>query len=208
MSEEPDVDRLREDLDQIKEAMGIAEQYEGAGSIWLFFGLAVPVASALSQYVLTERLPEWYFSVIWFVVLGGGFGLYVAVTDREYRPTRPTQGKPNLVAQFAIAYLASIPLAMIAGVYTEGLGYVDGTAMTFSIIAVMLGVAYGMLGSSMRAYRIRPRDRWVFYVGTVWMVALGVAVPQSALLERWVYAAFGGLYFVYAIGAYVILSRT
>jgi hypothetical protein len=208
MSEEPDVERLREDLDQIKEAMGIAEQYEGAGSIWLFFGLAVPVASALSQYVLIERLPGWYFSVIWFVVLGGGFGFYAAVTGQEYRPTRPSQGKPNLLAQFAIVYLAAIPLVVVAGAYTEGLGYVDETAMMFSIIAVMLGVAYGMLGSSMRAYRIRTRDRWIFYVGTVWMVALGVAVPQSALLEQWVYAAFGGLYFVYAIGAYVVLSRT
>lgn len=208
MSEEPDVERLREDLDQIKEAMGIAEQYEGAGSIWLLFGLAVPVASALSQYVLIERLPKSYFSVIWFVVLGGGFGLYVAVTDREYRPTRPTQGKPNLWAQFAIVYLASIPLVAVAGAYTDGLGYIDETAMTVSIIAIMLGVAYGLLGSSMRAYRIRSRDRRIFYVGTVWMVALGVVVPQSALLERWVFAVFGGLYFIYAMGAYVVLRRT
>ena len=154
MSEgEIDVDELRTELDQIKAAMGIDERYEGATTLWLLFGLAVPVAAALSQYVVLERLPQWYHTLIWLGVLGGG----------------------------------------------------AESALVLSIIVVMIGAAYGVLGASLRAYFVRRRDRRVFYVGTLWMVALGVAIPRHATLETWEFAAFGASYFVYAMAAYLVL---
>lgn len=202
-----DVEELRGDLQEIKQAMGLTERYDGASSLWLLFGVAVPVAAALSQYVHLEQLPAWYHTLVWAVVIGGAFGLYVVVTDEAFERTGGLRGKPNLWVQFAVVYLASIPLQSIAGSYTGELGYVAESAMVLSIIVVMIGVAYGVFGASLAAYHVRRRDRWIFYVGAIWMVALGVAIPQSATLETWAYAVYGGCYFAYAAGAYLVLRR-
>lgn len=201
-----DVDELRAELDQIKAAMGLQERYSGATSIWLLFGLAVPVAAGLSQYVLLERLPSWYHSVIWLAVLGGAVLAYALASDQSFRPSGSTEGKPRLWVQFLVVYLASLPLQYIAKAYTTDLGYVADSALSLSIILVVLGVAYGIFGSTLRAYYVRRRDRYVFYVGSVWMLGLAVAIPGSATLEEWAFAVFGGLYLVYALGAYFLLT--
>lgn len=201
-----DVEELRGDLEQIKEAMGIRERYSGATSLWVLFGLAVPVASALSQYVLLERLPQWYFSVIWIGVLSVGLGLYALFEGGDHRSNwRVSQGKPNIPLQFGIVYLSAILVQEIAFEYAGELGYVAESGMAFSLILLMLGVGYGVIGSSMRAYHVRRRDRAVFYAGSVWMGALAVAIPQSSFLETWAYAVFGGAYFVYAAVAYLAM---
>lgn len=207
MSQDPDVDvdELRGDIEQIKAAMGIQERYSGATSIWLFFGLAVPVASALSQYVHLEHLPTWYHWLVWLVVLGGGYAGYLLFSDESIRPSGDSAGTPNLFVQFGLVYFAAVPLQTIAFEYTADVGYVAKSAMALSIIVVMLGVAYGVLGSSMEAFHVRRRDRWLFYVGTLWMIALGMLIPGRPFLETWPYAVFGGLYFVYAIGAYAVM---
>lgn len=208
MSEERDIDveELRGDIEQIKRAMGLQERYAGAASTWIFFGLAVPVASALSQYVVVERLPQWYITAIWFVVLGGGFVLYAAVSEEDHRPNWGGHGDgPNLFAQFGIVYLAVIPLQEIAFEYAGDLDYVAETGMALAIIVAMLGVAYAVLGTSMRAFRVRRRDRALFYVGTVWMLGLAVAIAHSSTLEYWAFAVFGGLYFLYAASSYAAM---
>lgn len=202
---ELDVEELRAELDQIKDAMGIQERYSGATEQWLLFGFAVPVAAAISQYVHLERLPAWYHTVTWAVVIAGAFGLYFALNDRDASLNWSTEGKPNLLVQFGIVYLASIPLQSIAGAYVGDLGYVEESALALAIIVVMIGVAYGVFGSSLRAHYVRRRDRWVFYVGTVWMVGLGVLIPEFPFLEEWAFAVFGGVYFAYAMLAYLWL---
>lgn len=202
-----DVEELRAELDQIKAAMGLQERYSGATSIWLLFGLAVPVAAALSQYVHLERLPAWYHSVIWLGVLGGAVLAYALASDRSFQPGGSAEGKPRLWVQFLVVYLASIPLQSIAKAYTTDLGYVADSALSLSIILVVLGIAYGIFGSTLRAYHVRRRDRYVFYAGTVWMIGLAVAIPESTTLEKWAFAAFGGLYLAYALGAYLLLTR-
>jgi len=200
-----DADELRSELDQIKDAMGIRERYDGATSVWLLFGVAVPVAAALSQYVHLEELPQLYHTLIWFVVLGGGAAVYFAVVEDGPRPDWTGAGKPNLAVQFAVVYLASVPLQVVAFAHTGDVGYAAESTLVLSIIVVMLGVAYGVFGASLRAFYVRLRDRLVFYVGTVWMVALGVAIPYTPVLETWAYAAYGGCYFVYAMAAYFVL---
>lgn len=209
MTEEPDVDvdELRSDLDQIKSAMGISERYSGATQIWLLFGVAVPIAAALSQYVHLEQLPYWYHNIIWLGIIGGILGLGVW-WNSDWDVSGTGTGKPNLWLQFLIVYLAAIPLQSIADAYTADLGYVAESAQALAIVLVVLAIAYGVFGSSMRAYHIRRRDRYVFYVGTVWMIGLAMAIPQYPTLERWAYAAFGGAYFVYAMGAYLFLRST
>jgi len=78
---EIDVEELGRELDQIKDAMGLTERYDGASTQWLLFGLLVPVAAGLSQYVHLETLPAYYHSIIWFGILGGGWALWSVVSD-------------------------------------------------------------------------------------------------------------------------------
>jgi len=208
MSQDPDVDveQLRGDIEQIKEAMGIQERYGGATSTWLFFGVAVPVASALSQYVHMEQLATWYHWIVWLVLLGGGYAGYLLYSDESARPAESAAGRPNIFTQFVLVYFASVPVQTIAFEYVTDVGYVTESAMGLSFILVMLGVAYGVIGSSLEAYYVRRRDRWLFYAGTVWMVILGVLIPGRPFLETWAYAVFGGLYFVYAMAAYAVIQ--
>jgi hypothetical protein len=203
---EIDADELRAELDQIKAAMGLEECYSGATSIWLLFGLAVPVAAALSQYVVLERLPFWYHSAIWLGTLAVAVGVFALLSDHSLGRTRPGDGKPRLWVQFLLVYLASIPLQTIASTYAGDLSYVADSSLSLSIILVTLGVAYGIFGTSLRAYYVRKRDRYVFYVGTGWMIGLALAISESTALAEWAYAVFGGVYFVYAIATYLFLE--
>jgi hypothetical protein len=201
--ERVDADELRSELNQIKDAMGIQERYDSATRLWLLFGVAVPVAAALSQWVHLGRHPQWWHTVTWFGVLGGAAALYFAFVDD--RPGRTSAGKPNLIVQFAVVYFAAVPIQIIVFAYTGNLGYETESTLVLSLIVVLLGVAYGVFGASLRAYRVRTLDRWVFYAGTVWMVAFGVATPQVAVLQTWAYAAYGGCCFLYAMAAYLVL---
>lgn len=77
-NQEIDVDQLRAELDQIKDAMGIRERSPGAIRIWLVFGVLVPVAAGLSQVVYSQRLSQSYHGLIWLGLLGlGGFAIQV-----------------------------------------------------------------------------------------------------------------------------------
>jgi hypothetical protein len=205
---EIDVEQLRTELDHIKDAMGIQERYGAATSMWLLFGFAVPVASALSQYVFTERLPGWYHALIWAGVLGGAYAVWFAVADDADELSFRADGKPNLFVQFGLVYFSIFPIQAITAAFLPELGYVDEALLVQSLIVVLVGLAYGLLGSSLAAYYVRWRDRAVFYVGTAWMMALGVAIPYVDALQTWPHASFGGLYFVYAVAAYVVLTRT
>ena len=205
--QEMDVDALRTELDQIKDAMGIQERYAGATTVWLLFGVLVPVAAGVSQYVHLEQLPPWLHWVSWLGVIGGGYVLWWTVSNDAGDLAVTAAGKPNVLLQFGLVYLAAVPIQVIVGAYTPDLGYYAESALVLSVIVVLLGVAYGVLGSSLAAYYIRRRDRLAFYVGTAWMVALGVAIPQSVTLEKWAYAVFGAAYFLYAFGTYLWLSR-
>lgn len=105
MSGEIEPDDLREELETIKEAMGLQKRYSGATSMWLLFGLAVPVASALSQYVFTERLAPWLHAVVWAVVLGVGFAIWYAVAGKEEGEVGIGAGaRPNRFVQFGLVY--------------------------------------------------------------------------------------------------------
>ena len=209
MSGEIEPDDLREELETIKEAMGLEERYSGATSMWLLFGLAVPVASGVSQYVFTERLAPWLHAVVWAVVLGVGFAIWYATAGKEEGDIGVGAGaRPNLFVQFGLVYFTVIPVQAAVAPFLRDLGYVEEALFVQSLIVVFIGLAYGILGSSLAAYRVRFRDRMLFYVGTVWMVALGVAIPQVGVLRTLPHATFGGVYLVYALGAYAVLTRT
>lgn len=207
-NEELDVDELRTELNQIKDAMGIQDRYESATSMWLLFGIAVPLAAALSQYVFTARLPGWLHALVWGGVLGGGYVVWCLLADEVDEMEVSPEGKPNLFVQFGVVYFTVLPLQAVVAAFVPELGYVEEALLVQSLIVVLIGLAYAIFGSSLAAYYVRFRDRAVFYAGGVWMVALGTAIPHVAFLRSWSHATFGGIYFVYAMTAYVVLTRT
>ncbi|WP_336034509.1 hypothetical protein [Halobacterium yunchengense] len=205
MSDDVDPQTLQRDLDRIKSAMGIAERSENAPEQWLLFGVFVAVGSALSQYVVLQRLPGYWFAVIWLGLVAVG-GTVVGYYTDTFEPT--PADKPNVAVQVFAPYAAGFPLWAAVTPFLADLGYEEETALMLGVVLVLLGVGYVVAANSLRAYRIRARDRRAFALGGVLLVALGVAVPTVDVLHTWGYAAFGGTYLAYAVASYGVLTRT
>ena len=209
MSEDTDVDpaELEAQLEQIKDAMGLYERYEGAAGQWLLFGVLVLVAAAASQYVHLEELPGYWHGIIWIGLLfGGGFLGFWLLDDQSSLGT--PAGKPGIWFIFVVTCLTSLPIGLITSRFVEDLGYQAEAVFTQSIILVFVGLAYLVTANALRAYHIRARDRYAFYVGGIMLIGLGAAMPYVDILWTWGYAVFGTLYFAYAIVTYLVLSRT
>lgn len=200
-----DVEALRHDVRQIKDAMGLGERYPSRIRDWLVFGALVAVASAISQYVHLQELPAYLHPVVWLLVMGGGG---VLVLYRDHEGFDQGEAMPSIPFQFLAAAIAYVPLLAIVAPLDDGLGYRRGSVLVLGLVLVLLGIAYLGVGNALRAHRIRRRDRWAIYLGGLWMMALGGVMPHSAVLVDWGYAAFGGLYLVYALASYAVLSRT
>lgn len=200
-----DPETLRQDVDRIAEAMGLAERSSGAVTQWLVFAALVPLAAVISQWVYLQQLPQWYHGVGWIGLLGGG-GLLSAVLvfDEEDR-VASRDDRPGLFLPFAAVYFATFPIQAIYASVLPELSYARESQVTLGVILVLVGVAYAVLGNALRGWRIRARDRYPFYAGTVWMVVLGVAIPYVPVVGRWGYAVFGGVYAVYGVGTYLLL---
>lgn len=207
MGETTDVDpsELQRDLDRIKEAMGIAERSGSAVEVWLWFGVLVAAASALSQYVVLNRLPGWWHALIWvgILVLGGG-GLMYWKYGGSWSPGRT---EPNIGFQILVVYLGAFAVQLAVAPVVTDAGYLLETAHVLGIILVMLGLGYIVGGETLKAYNIRARDRRGFHVGGLLMVGLGIAIPNVEVLHTWGYAAFGASYLAYAIVVYAALTR-
>jgi hypothetical protein len=205
MSEDVDPEALQRDLDRIKDAMGIAERNENAPEQWLLFGVFVAVGSALSQYVVLQRLPGYWFAVIWLGLVGVG-GTAVGYYTNTFEPT--PEDRPNVALQVFAPYAAGFPLWAAVSPFLSDLAYEEEAALMLGVVLVLLGTGYVVAANSLRAYRIRVRDRRAFALGGLLLVALGVAIPTVDVLHTWGYAAFGGTYLAYAIASYGVLTRT
>lgn len=201
---------LEAQLDQIKDAMGLRERYEGITAQWLLFGVLVAIAAALSQYIQLHELPGYWHGVVWIGLLfgGGAAGMWWLSQSGSRPAVGAGDGKPNLWLVFGASYGVVFPIQTITARFTSSLGYESESVFTLSLILVLIGLAYLLMGNSLRAYYIRARDRYAFYVGGTLLIGLGTVMPYVDLLRTWGYAAFGGFYFVYALATYVVLTRT
>ncbi|WP_162991523.1 hypothetical protein [Halostella salina] len=197
---------LREDIETIKEAMGLEERYEGAAVLWLVFGGLVAVAAGLSQYVFLAELSGWYHAGIWVGLLGGGGAVANRVVGETGDGWRRDDA-PNPYLQIAVLYVVAFPIIAIQRSAAD-LPRAAASATTLATIVVLIGAAYLVVGNTLKAYRIRARDRYAFYVGGALLVALGTLMPFVEALLTWHYAAFGGVYLAYALASYAVLART
>jgi hypothetical protein len=205
-SHDVDPEALREDVDAIKSAMGLAERYDGAPSAWLYVAALVVAGAAISQAIHTARWSGWLHWAVWI----GLFGIVGPLGDRLLFATRRAgwpggSHTPNVPLQFGAIYLAVVPLQVLLAPFLEVDGYVAASSLALGMILVLLGVAYVVIGASMRAYRIRLRDRVPFYVGGLWIAGLGAVIPRFDPLQEWGFAVFGGCYLAYALLVYGLL---
>jgi hypothetical protein len=204
--QEIDPERLQAELAQIKDAMGLEERYPSRFTLWLVFGVCVLLASLGSQAIALQGLPPSLHSVVWFGAIAAG-GVYQGWSQRETNTSSPhsSQAKPRLwfqfAAVFAVYFVAVFSLTSLTEIQPDTL-----ESLIFSLTVALVGVAYLVVGESLRAYYIRRRDRWAFYVGGAWMILLAIIIPNFELLETWGYTAFGVLYAAHAVASYVALS--
>jgi hypothetical protein len=197
---------LQRDLDQIKEAMGLAERYKGATNQWLLFGVSVAIGAALSQYVVLNRLAGWWHTIIWLGIVVGG--TYLVIHFRYGAPTvGPGRSEPNIGFQLLAIYFGVLPIQVAVGAFLPDLGYLAQNALSLGVILILLGLGFLVAGETLKAYHIRARDRRAFHVGGIGMIALGTAIPLIEFLHTWGFAAFGVGYLTYALLAYGVLTR-
>lgn len=203
---EIDVEELRAELDQIKDAMGLTERYRDAPRTWLLYGLLVAVSAAASQLVVLEDLSSWWHPVIWVVGIGGG-SLLGGYLLGWHRPAGASDGKPSPLIVFLVTYLLVVPIQLVFAPVWGDPGTRQSTAIVLGLIVVLVGAAYLLMGNLLRAYYIRRRDRLALYVGGLVLVPLGVAIPNVELLHTWGFAAFGAVFAGYAGVASLVLTR-
>lgn len=213
MSEPPadasDVDpsELRDDLDQIKQAMDIEERYPGQRTIWLLYAGLVGGFSFALQVLFLFEIPEWAYSLTWliFVVLSVGSVWFAARrTSRQGRTAAPDLWV--IPAGLALLLVVFSTISASLGVMGDLPGVLVG-AYYFAIAIALAGVGFLLVGNALKAHRIRRRDRWIFYAGGGWMLVYAAVFPHTEALLYSGYGVFGALSIVHAVVSYVVLTR-
>jgi len=199
-----DPEQLRAQLSRIQEAMGLVERYRSAVEQWLVFGVLVAVASLVSQYLYTNELSWTWYWVVWIGGLGGGSALYGRLRGGS-ASWGGGEGRPDVNAILAAVYFAFLPILWIVNQFVPELSYADNSLLSLSVISVLLGVAYLVVGNVLKAYYIRAPDRYAFYAGGVVLVALGPLLPAFEAGRTYPYLIFGGVYLAYSVAAYLYL---
>jgi len=207
MSEDTEIDPevLRQEVEQIKGAMGLNERYPSEFRYWLVYGVLIALASGGSQLIALYELPNISHSVVWFGLLGAG-GIYQWSKSSPTNIQRSSTGtKPRLGLLYPAVFSFIIVVLFVVFPETDSLPDAQREIIVFSQFVGLTGVAYLVVGEVLRAYYIRQRDRWAFYLGGVWMLVLAVLLPNVEFLNTWGYGVFGILYVVHALVSYLAL---
>lgn len=206
-SPEIDKEELEQELDQIKETLGIQERYPGGTRTWLVFGVLVGVASILSQVVYLERLPGYWYGVIWMGMMS--LGMAVQVRTNRSRGELSGTDRPSWVFLFATMLVTALVLLAILSPVLAELSYEAANLYVALVFLTLLGgTGYLLLGNTLKAYHIRRIDRYAFYLGGGWLLLLGMFTPYSQFLRTWFYGVYGVVYIAYTLCVYLILTDT
>lgn len=206
--EEIDPESLREDLDQIKTAMGLKERYPGQGRIWLAYGGLVGGFSLVLQLPFAFPVSNWVNPVTWvaFVLLGlGSRWILGRRTPAAADPPTAPGWLPIVAGLIAFLFvLSAISSTVIQGASVSGL--LQG-AYFFAVAIAAGGLGVVVVGNALAGHRIRRRDRLEFYAGGAWMLAVAASFPNSEWLRYFGYGTFGVLTIVHAVASYWLVTR-
>lgn len=200
---DPDKAALRAELGQIKAAMGLREEYPYWWRWWLVEGIGVGLLFPLIQFGLREEFSYPLIAVIAGVFLGHQLALWRVLKGYE----KPTTGVPSWDAWNVTFIGGIVAVAVGLGPVTDQLAFEYAMTALFVAAGSIAGVAYLFMGQLLEGYNIRAADRYAFYVGGAWLLALVAVVPHVPLLRGWAFAVLGLGLAVHNIGSYVVLSR-
>jgi hypothetical protein len=205
MSEDTEIDPevLRTEVDQIKDAMGLQERYPSQFQFWLVFGVLVSAASLGSQLIALRDLSGTLHTVVWVGFLGIANVYQWRTSSASESSSTGTKPRIGLLwlAVFSFVFVLLFTLFPEIG----DLGDAQQEILLFSQFVGLTGVGYLVVGEALRAYYIRRRDRWTFYIGGLWMLVLAALLPNVPVLQTWGYAAFGIVYGIHAVASYIAL---
>ncbi|WP_436923701.1 hypothetical protein [Halosimplex amylolyticum] len=203
-----DPEELQRQLSEIKGAMGLAEQYPGRARLWLVAGLLIGLAAVLVQvtFFLYETLGPAAYSAIW-----GGFCVVAVATLWLVSARLPQREAPAGAPSWRVIYgslaVFLFGVAGVAGEVARQVPGLDRALLYFGLVIATVGLGLLVTGAVLSSYRVRRRDRLVFYAGGAWVLVYASWLPYVQIL-RWVgVGLFGILFALYAIAAYVYLTR-
>jgi len=208
VAEDVDPEALQAQLTQIKGAMGLAEQYPGRARLWLLAGFLIGGTAVLAQatFFFYESLTDTAYVAIW-----AGF-VIVAVAASWWTASRlPSTEAPSTAPSWRVVFgsLGAFLLATtgVVGDAAAQVGGLDRALLFFGLTIATVGLGLLVTGAVLAVYRVRRRDRLVFYAGGLWVLAFAATIPHVQIL-RWVgVGVFGVLFALYALAAYVYLTR-
>jgi hypothetical protein len=203
-----DPEALQQQLTQIKGAMGLAEQYPGRARLWLLAGFLIGGAAVLAQatFFLYESLTDTAYVAIWagFVVVAVAASWWTA---SRLPSTEPPATAPSWRVLFGSLGVFLLATTGVVGDAAAQVGGLDRALVFFGLTIATVGLGLLVTGAVLAVYRVRRRDRLVFYAGGLWVLAFASTIPHVQVL-RWVgVGVFGVLFALYALAAYVYLTR-
>lgn len=203
---EPDVDALRDDLEQIKSAMAIEERYPGQRRLWLVHGVVVGAAGVLTNVLFVRPWPQYVYILVWLAVFVLVGYTQWQTTARAGADVRDPDPKPSWTVVFGTLVAGLLVIATVVEPVLADVESVLRGAFFFSLAFTVLGMGYLLAGTILRAYRIRAIDRYPFYVNGAWILLFAAAMPFVEWLQYVGYAAFGILFCLHGAGTYYLLT--
>lgn len=199
---EVDVESLGEDIDAIKEAMGIEDRYPGQARMWLVYGIAIGMAAIGTNVSFAVGAPAGAYLTLWLLMTG------IIFAAQYFLVSRVSEGSPMrinwryLFGSFVVGYLALLTsVGDVVASNTEGA--LRGIHF-FSHLVIFLGLVFLITGVALGAERVRLRDRLPFYVGGLWMLVFAAFLPYIPELYLSGWAVFGVLFVAHSVGAYIL----
>lgn len=212
-----DPEQLKRQLSDIKGAMGLEERYPGQRRLWLVYGVVIGLASILLEliFIVNPDAPGMFYFWLWVTyALVTGLSLMrlasgmprdiESVTVPDWRVLFGT-----LVLAFGTSMVQFYPALSAAerALPSEEFAPLEG-AFVYSLVISISGIGFLFAGNALRAYRIRKRDRRVFYGAGVWMLVFAALFTSVEWLRPVGYGLFGVCFLAYSLAAYALLGRS
>lgn len=212
MEQEIDTDKLRKEVGQIKNAMGINDKKtKWKPQQWLNWGFLIAIASLISQIIVIYRIPGPLISITWFGVLFGGryMNSFLLKQDENKSSIITLENKPNTYVIWITIFIGGwlILMNLLSIINWTASGYYESYSAITSCFFGLAGIAYILTGNSMKAFYIRAKDRYAFYTGGSLMILLSLIIPNIEFLHKWTYSVFSVFFIFFAIGSYLYLKE-